>query len=73
MEIYDRALKRMDVAQLLGYTPHQAGKLMEEFGLVVGKGNRERIIRQSELRLLQLDGTIAEWASKHLRLEDDEQ
>ena len=73
MDIYDRALKRMDVARLLGYTPRQAGKLMEEFGLVVGKGNRERIIRQSELRLLQLDGTIAEWASKHLRLEDDEQ
>lgn len=60
MDIYDRALKRGDLREMMGFTGWQADCFMAKYGTPTGAG-RERAIRQSEVRMMQLDGRMAEF------------
>ena len=60
MEIFDRALKNTDVQQIVGINKRQANRFLLIYGKPTGAG-RDRAIRQSELRLMQLDGRMADF------------
>ena len=62
--IPERVLYRADVIDELALSGNEASRFLQSFGHSQGFG-RPRFIYQRELRLLQLDGKLAEWVKSN--------
>ena len=60
INIPDRALYRADIIDELALNKHEAERFLQAFGHKQGVG-RFRFIYQRELRMLQVEGALAEW------------
>jgi len=58
--IPDRVLYRVDVMEELALSGHEVARFLQTFGHSQGFG-KPRFIYQRELRMLQIEGRLAEW------------
>ena len=64
--IPERVLYRADVIDELAFSGKEASRFLQTFGHSQGFG-KPRFIYQRELRMLQLDGRLAEWVKTNCR------